>query len=148
MLEDADVRGWANELWHRRDELSPELWSEIAEPDRHSTAPGTANVGRWITEAALWNLTTPKRGKLTPKNWPEFYQFYVVEFARLVGESGAVTEFKNRPAQGTQFIPEWNYLVETDEFSPKEGQNRIATIGKEVNSVFSKFRHRFGETLP
>ena len=144
MLEDADVRGWANELWHRREELPPELWRAIAKIDRSSNAPGTANVGRWITAAALWNLTTPERGKLTPKNWPAFHRYFVVEFARLVRESGAVTEFKNRPAQGSQFRPECNYLVEKGEFSPDEGQGRIATIGKKVNR---EFRSRFGESL-
>jgi hypothetical protein len=46
MLEDADVGGWANELWHRRDQLPPELWRAIATIDRRSSAPGTANVGR------------------------------------------------------------------------------------------------------
>ncbi len=82
-----------------------ELWKAIAKIDRSSNAPGTANVGRWITAAALWNLATPERGKLTPKNWPAFHRYFVVEFARLVKESGAVTEFKNRPAQGSQFKP-------------------------------------------
>jgi hypothetical protein len=135
---------WANELWHRRDELPPELWKELAKIDRRSYAPGTANVGRWITAAALWSLTTPERGKLTPRNWPAFHEYFVVEFARLVG-SGAVTEFKNRPAQGTQFRPEWNHLVETGEFSPEEGQGRISAIGRQVNRGF---RSRFGETLP
>lgn len=156
MRNDGDVRTWANELWHRREELPPELWKDLARLQvvkKDSNLAGTENAGRWITGPSLWNFTSPARGEIgseTSATWQGFYQYYLMEFARLVRESGEVAKFSRKAGsdkggnQRRHFRNEWNHRVKTGEFHRRKEEPRIPRIGEAVDLVF---RRHLGQTF-